>query len=419
MTIPSTFEVTTQDAYNYAASRMFSDQQLCMILKLNGMIDEAVFAKAIRLSLDLEPVLGCRLDENNGNPLWERRRDLDEVKLCSVKKTVNIDYDLQTFINQPIHANVDPLVTAKVFREKGLDTVCIKVNHAACDAGGLKEYVLLLSDLYSMLVTCAKTSIQPNLGRRDQSQIFERTKNPKTITMKVFPTPTWAFPQKEGNERYHAFKILDQTRFKAIKNYAQTKKATINDVLLTGLYRTFFALNNTTERKPMILQVSIDLRRYLPKQKAEAICNLSGALYIALERINAETFDGTLERVMAQMEKLKANYPGFESAAGLEYLLSQGYAEMEKYLVQSAEMGRKYNVTFPLLSNFGVLCDNQFGELHMTEGFISSPIMYQSGFMLGASTFNDELTFSVGFCGQENLNQVKGFLDAYITELPK
>ena len=74
----------------------------------------------------------------------------------------------------------------------------------------------------------------------------------------------------------------------------------------------------------MILQVSIDLRRYLPNHKAEAICNLSGALYIALERKNGETFEGTLARVTASMNKLKENYPGLESAAGLEYLFSQG-----------------------------------------------------------------------------------------------
>jgi NRPS condensation-like uncharacterized protein len=169
----------------------------------------------------------------------------------------------------------------------------------------------------------------------------------------------------------------------------------------------------------MMLQVSIDLRRYRPDRKAEAICNLSGAIYIALERKNGEPFEGTLSRVVASMGKLKANYPGLESAAGLEYLFSQGFAEMEKYLVQSSEMGKKYNVTFPLLSNFGVLCDYHFGELQMTGGFISSPIIYRPGFMLGATTFNDEMTLSVGFCGEENIKPLRSFLDIFIIELPK
>ena len=419
MVIPKTFKVTTQDAYNYAASKMFADQQLCMVINLSGILDENVLAKAVRLTLDLEPVLGCRFVESDGSPFWERRGDLDQVNFCSVAETESPKQAISAFVNEAINADVDPLVALRVFREKEADTVCIKMNHSACDAGGLKEYVWLLSDVYSMLATCGRTSIQPNLGRRDQSQIFELTKNPKSLEMRGFPTPTWAFPQKAGIERLHTFSTISKDQFKTIKQYATDKKATVNDLLLTGLYRTFFAINKITEDKPMILQVSIDLRRYLPSHKAEAICNLSGAIYIALERINGETFEGTLARVVAYMEKLKANFPGLESAAGLEYLFSQGFTGMEKYLVQSAEIGKKYNVTFPLLSNFGVLYDYHFGELQMTSGFISSPIMYQPGFMLGATTFNQEMTLSVGYCGQENIRQVNIFLEAYIAELPK
>ncbi len=418
MVIPNTFKVTTQDAYNYAASKMFADQQLCMITKLSGMIDENVLGKAVRLTLDLEPVLGCRFVENCGSPFWERRGDLDQINFCLVAETESPEQAISGFVNEAIHADVDPLVALRVFREKEADTVCIKMNHSACDAGGLKEYVWLLSDVYSMLATCGRTSIQPNLGRRDQSQIFERTKDPKTLAMKGFPTPTWAFPQKAGIERLHAFSTISKDQFRTTKQYAHDKKATVNDLLLTALYRTFFAINNIAECKPMIFQVSIDLRRYLPNHKAEAICNLSGAIYLVLKRKNGENFEGTLARVVASMEKLKANHPGLESAAGLEYLFSQGYAGMEKYMVQSAEMGKKYNVTFPLLSNFGVLCDYHFGELQMNSGYISSPIMYQPGFMLGATTFNDEMTLSVGFCGEENIKPVRSFLDTFIAELP-
>jgi NRPS condensation-like uncharacterized protein len=419
MNIPNRFKVTTQDAYNYAASKMFADQQLCMVLKLNRPIDEKNLAKAIRLSLDFEPVLGCRFVENEGYPFWERRGDLDKLDNCRVVETSVPENTVEDFVNERIHADADPLVTAKVFREKETDTLCIKMNHSACDAGGFKEYVFLLSDLYSMLVTCGRTSIQPNLGSRDQSQIFQRIKDPNSIAMKGFPRPTWTLPQKTGNEPLHSFRVVPKAHFESTKKYAHNKKATVNDVLLTALYRTLFSVNDTEEGKPMMVQVAIDLRRYLPEHKAEAVCNLSGALYIALERKLDEPFEGTLERVCVSMNRLKQDYPGLESAAGLEYLFSRGVVGMEKYMSESAEMGRRYNVTFPLLSNFGVLQDFHFGELKMTGGFISSPIMYQPGFMLGATTFNDEMTLSIGYCGKENTNQVKAFLKACVEEFTK
>ena len=272
--------------------------------------------------------------------------DLDQIKTCSVVENASSEKEIRAFVDEPTHADVDPLVASKIFREKNGDTVCIKANHSACDAGGFKEYVFLLSDLYSMLVTCGRSSIQPNLGRRDQSQIFERTKDPRTFAMKGFPKPTWTLPQKAGSEPLHCFKVIPQAEFVAIKNYAQGKKATVNDVLLTALYRSLFAVNDTGESRPMLMQVAIDLRRYCPNGKAEAICNLSGALYIALERKLDEPFEGTLERVCGSMAKLKQDYPGLESAAGLEYLFSQGFAGMMKYLLESAEMGKKYNVIF-------------------------------------------------------------------------
>jgi NRPS condensation-like uncharacterized protein len=419
MDIPKRFTVTTQDAYNYAASKVFADQQLCMAIKLSGTLDENTLTKAIRLSLDFEPVLGCRFVENDGNPFWERRSDLDEIEIFLVVETASPETARHVFVNEPIHADVDPLVTAKIFRAKDADAVCIKVNHSACDAGGLKEYVSLLSDLYSMLSTCGRCSIQPNLGRRDQSQIFQHTKDPRTLAMKGFPRPTWTLHQKAGSEPLHSFRVIPQAQFEAIKKYAKDKKATVNDVLLTALYRTLFAINETGEGKPMVMQVSIDLRRYLPEHRAEAVCNLSGALYVALERKLDEPFDGTLERVCGSIRKLKGDYPGLESATGLEYLFSQGSAYMEKYMADSAAQGKKYNVTFPLLSNFGVLDKYHFGELEMVKGYITSPVMYPPGFMLGATTFNGEMTFSIGYCGQENSEQISGFINTYVEELPK
>jgi len=417
--IPKSYELTAQDAYNYACSKLFADQQLSMVLKFDGKLNKEVLAEAARHTLDLEPILGCRLNINSGKPFWERRSDLDEVEICTAVEAQSLNQEQQTFINEPMRADEDPLVTLRVFKEREVDNVCVKVNHAACDAGGLKQYVALLSNIYSKLFAGEDALVQPNLGRRDQSQIFERTKDPSSLAMKRFPTPTWIFPQEIGSERLHAFITLSQAQLQTIKQYALDKKVTVNDLLLTALYRTFFVLNNTQEGKPMIMQVSIDLRRYCQNRKAEAICNLSGALYVALERKNGEAFGGTLERVSAAIGKLKKGYPGLESAAGIEYLYSQGYVGLEKYLSESAALSRKYGVTFPLLSNFGVLSGTCFGNLHVTNCYLTSPIMYPPGFMLGVTTFNDEMTLSIGYCGGVNAKRIGEFLEAYIEELPK
>ena len=418
MTTPKRFKVTTQDAYNYAASKFFADQQLAMVLKLNGQLEEDLFEQAIHLTMDLEPVLGCQFVENGDEPFWERRNDLENTKLSDVVKADPPEDALETFVSSPIRADLDPLVRARIFRGRNTDTLCIKINHSVCDGGGLKEYVFMLSNIYNTLVSGKECIVLPNLGRRDQSQILQLAKDTKSLAVKGFPQPTWTLLQKAGTEPLHCFRVIPKPRFEVIKKYAQNKSTSVNDVLLAALFRAFFVLNNTPADSPMIMQVSIDLRRYLSKKKAEAICNLSGALYVALERKVGEEFDGTLARVSAAMNRLKENYPGLESAAGLEYLASQGYIGLEKYLEEASAIGRKFNVTFPLLSNFGVLSLYGFGELKVINEFISSPIMYPPGFMLGVSTFNDEMTFSIGYCGKENSQQINRFLEIYVAELP-
>lgn len=419
LNIPKTFGVTAQDAYNYVASRVFADQQLCMVLKLSGRVEEISFARALRLTLDQEPVLGSRFVENDGSPYWERRDDLEKIRILSVVETPSLEQETLAFINEVMHADADPLVVTRVFREKEADTVCIKVNHSACDAGGLKEYVSMLSDVYSRLCVDPGYYVRPNLcGRRDQSQVFEHIKNLGCIEPRGGPRPTWTLPQKDGTSQLHSIRHITRERFGAIKKYARDKKATVNDLLLTALYRTLFEINDTGYASPMTIQVSIDLRRYCPDNKAEAICNLSGALYLGVERIQGEMFEKTLERIAAFMRRLKEDYPGIESAKGLEYMYGQGYPVLEKWLKESGVESRKYKVTYPLLSNFGIMKEYNFGGLHIVKGYITSPVMYPPGFMLGVSTYNEEMTLSVGYCGQENSRQVESFLDTYMEQLP-
>jgi NRPS condensation-like uncharacterized protein len=420
LNIPKTFRVTAQDAYNYVASKVFADQQLCMVLKLSGRVDEISFARALHLTLDREPVLGSRFVENDGSPYWELRDDPEQIRMCSLVETPSPEQEILEFINKAMHADADPLVVSRVFREKEADTVCVKINHSACDAGGLKEYVSLLSDIYGRLRADPKYSVRPNLcGRRDQSQIFEHIKDLDSIEPREGPRPTWTLPQKGGISPLHSIRHIPRERFGAIKKYARDKKATVNDLLLTALYRTLFKINNTEYDTPMTIQVSIDLRRYCPDNNAEAMCNLSGALYLGVERVQEEVFEKTLEKIALFMRKLKDAYPGIESAKGLEYMYRQGYPVLKKWIVESGAQSRKYNVTYPLLSNFGVLKEYSFGGLQTVKGYITSPIMYPPGFMLGVSTYKEETILSIGYCEQENSGQVENFLDAYMKELPR
>ena len=68
----------------------------------------------------------------------------------------------------------DPNVKVKLIRSTQDDTLCIKMNHATCDGAGAKEYVILLSEIYSAIDKENGTFI-PNpkiAGRKDQEKLL-------------------------------------------------------------------------------------------------------------------------------------------------------------------------------------------------------------------------------------------------------
>lgn len=50
--------------------------------------------KAVRLSIDAEPILGCEFVVNNNKPVWKRHKDLDSVSLCTLIETENLEETL-------------------------------------------------------------------------------------------------------------------------------------------------------------------------------------------------------------------------------------------------------------------------------------------------------------------------------------
>ena len=117
------------------------------VVTFNGTVDAERMAHAVRLTLDAEPVLGCRLVIHPWRPYWESRSDLDTLCHCLLVEAEDTEVALQRFMaDAPAPCSDRPLHVA-LFRGR-TDTLCIRISHAAADAGGLLEYLALLSSTY-------------------------------------------------------------------------------------------------------------------------------------------------------------------------------------------------------------------------------------------------------------------------------
>jgi NRPS condensation-like uncharacterized protein len=407
---PGTIPATGNDIYNYVARYGMANFQIQIVMQLNGRLDRNRLLKAVRLSIDAEPVLGCRFIENQP-PYWKRLDDIDKIMFCTFEETNNPDQSVQRFLDSPLDMDRDPMFKLKLISSDQYDTLCLKINHTCCDGTGAKEYLQLLSDLYTRVgsdngIFVLKPSIR---SRKDQDRLFDALdiKDPEALRnpQQDIPKTLWAFPWrpgKPGTARASVCK-LPNGQVEVMSNYAKARGATINDLIVTAFYRAMFEISQPFYGIPMDIAMTTDLRRYLPDQKTEAIRNFSGGFNTRLARLGNESFEGTLSRVVPVMNKIKNSLPGLQSAIGLEYVEKEDFHQsLPFYRIVSqvlCQCSGYIPLCAPVLSNLGILNRSlfQFGEIAVTDAYIVPPALCAPGLLLCIGTYNGVVTISASY----------------------
>lgn len=422
-----TFKAALMDQAEYL-DRVICNQQIQCVIEVGGRVDEARLARAVRLAYDAEPALGCRFVERRRGPFWQRRDDIDRLVLCTVKDCASagdVAHGLDEFLLEPGDPRRDPLVRVRVLRGE-TDTVCVKVDHIVADTGGAKDLIYLLCEIYERLGDYPGYEPAANArGDRSLRQVLERVSLPDKLRSLRYANPSapaWGFPFKGFGCYDQAFAVrrIEPEEFARLKEFGRGRGATVNDCLLAAYFRAFFELARPGPGKRCTIRVPIDLRRYLPGEKAGAVCNLSGQLYATLAMVPGEEFAGTLDRVCRVMGALKANTPGVGAAIVFGAMASPGTYLTSKAYRPMVVQGMKTGKWDPYLSNMGVLSPERlrFGGAPVTGAYFVSPLQCAPGFLLGASTFNERMTLTIGYAdASANGPAVERLLDMVCSDL--
>jgi NRPS condensation-like uncharacterized protein len=401
--------------------RIICNQQIQCVIELDGRLDERRLARAARLVMDAEPVLGCRFVERKSYPFWERRDDLDDLQISDVQEcgAAYVPARIDDFLKVPGDPRVDPLVRLKLLRAE-TDTLCVKVDHIAADTGGTKDVLYLLCEIYRHLISEEDYEPRPNSrGDRRLCQALKKVSLPDKVASLRHgnpPVPDWGFPFRGKGSDDWAFAVRRTTaaEFRALKESTSSLGMTNNDCVLAAYYRAFFEAARPGAGARCTIRVPIDLRRYLPGEMAGAVCNLSGQLYPVLEMIPGEELEGTLVRVHDAMEVLKEKAPGIGAAMVVAAFTAPGQwltaAVYKRMVAREARAGK----CDPYLSNMGVLSEDglRFGHVVVRDAWLVSPLQWAPGFLMGVSTFNERMTVTVGYAdAAANAPVVEEFLD--------
>lgn len=407
--IPDIIPAYGHDTGNYAARYGMGNYQIQAILKLDGRIDFEQLSRAVRLSVDAEPVLGCRFIEHDP-PYWKRLKNINESMLCSMEVNDNEDEAVNRFLESHLDMDHDPMVKVRLIRSGQYDTLGIKLNHTCCDGAGAKEYIHLLSQIYCSMDDNGDYVPTPSRrSRNDHKKAFEALgiKHPSKDTSLVeAPRTVWPFPWRSGGRKdITPFVVcsLPRGRLDSLSGYAKSRGATINDLILTAFYRAMFKVSRPPYGIPMDIGLTVDLRRYLPDNKADGIRNFSGGVVLRIPRISGEAFGGTLTRVVSVMKRKKERNPGYQNATGAERAEKLNFHQaltFFKFMSAVSEIS-SWNCVFcvPGLSNMGIISKDllKFGENAVTDAYIIPPVVRAPGFLLVASSYNGVMTLSAGY----------------------
>ncbi|MCI5141627.1 MAG: hypothetical protein D3909_07845 [Candidatus Electrothrix sp. ATG1] len=317
-----------------------------------------------------------------------------------------------------------PQVQARLFRSES-DTLCLKVNHMVADAGGVKEYAELLATLYRRLIK-NPSYIPPinsnsvgNRSRMQAIQDFSFRKKLKIVHRSFqdwqeahFPSGNWSVPLKHvtPGQRAYVIRKIEPDQFRTIRMYCRKNGVTINDVMLAAYFRSLYKLIRPSSGVPLRVATTVDLRRYLPDGKGEAICNLAGKFEMNIGATPGNNLADTVSLVHNKMKVRKNDCFGLGDSH--HFMFNIGYLSFARTCrLSELWIGFMRRVSPkplpPVFTNLGKIESFRinFGNIAVQDAFLTALGTVPPLFLMSLSGFNDSLTMSIGFC--ENTIQKK------------
>jgi NRPS condensation-like uncharacterized protein len=423
--IPARFVATGADTA-IAITRVTVNHRIGLSLSFQpGHLDPDRLTRALRLSFDAEPVVGCSFRTDARRAYWARLSDLDGSTLQVQDGAADSDAVMRSFQAAEV-PDEGPQAAVALFRSIHRDVLGIKVSHVLADGQAAKQYAYLLADIYTRLGTDPTFAPEPNLrqrpsGRDVWANLTSRQRR-EARKAKSWASPTWPAPgtSDEGESLTYRWRTLRPELFRALKSYGVERGCTVNDMMLTAVLRACTSLLDPPVGVPLSLMYTADLRRYLTDASTLPISNVSISGSLDIERVDDESFDETLGRVHERMQRWAEMCHGAGPLASAERVAGLGYRVTERLLGLAFRAGGASDKTYPWFTNTGIIDDTKllFDGVGPDSAFMFGPAAVGVSIVPVISTYRDALTVCMGYGdSDENAQLIEALLDSIAGEV--
>ncbi len=384
--------------------------------------------KAIDLTLDAEPVLGCQLVSHWHRPYFRR---LEERRPDSFLHTED-EAVYEAFKTASIDARQGPQIRVCLWHSTSGDRLLLKLSHMCSDVSGAKEAVGVISTIYSRLGR--EPGHRPETNARGSRSLWQVMRH---VPWHAYPriylnylqglrsqmpkdgTHTLPYPEGPSKQVLFVHRLLPEDRVTRLVEYGRAFDAKLNDLVIAAIFRGLVHEEPWNRKSHLRLATSVDLRQwYLPEERAEAIANLSSLEYTNLGNDLGDDFQATLERVARDTKRRKANWIGLSDlVGGLPSLLLPDDWAKSLYQRTLRRVIRKGNFP-PGLTNMGPISPQSVTfDTPALEAWLLPPPCLPPYFLSGLSGYRGTLSLASGVRFHQK-DLAEHFFDRVLSELP-
>lgn len=399
-------------------------------------LDAQRLARAARLLVDAEPVLGCRFEVADGRARWRRHDDPDSVAWLETSRAPDFDSAVSSVMLSE-ETPTDRTVIVRLISLPEHDLVAITIDHAAGDGAALLDCTYHLVELYSTLRDRPDHRPVPNttprdgfewmrgLSRRDKARTLLRDlraigragRRPSGIAHGHTLESWKAVPRRAPT---YIDRQVDPAGLDAIGRFASANGGSVFTVLVAAMARAFVDFAGDGARRPFHVQTVTDLRRFTPAHERPPLRNMVASAPLIFDPARREPFAVTLENAKREVERLRRGMRGAMNpiAASLVRRLSHA----TKRRATEKALRAKFRGPVPLtFSHAGRVREERLRfdglapeRVLLIGGWMPMPVLLIVGL-----EYRGTLSLSVGFQDDDiPAARVRGFLDGIVAELP-
>ncbi|MBF2397629.1 module of peptide synthetase [Listeria marthii] len=416
----TTYPAEPSDVKHYiSGEKMKNDHHLHTVLTFDNHLNIDVLKKAVMQSTEKLPLLLCHFKETKNGAFWQESVfSVDD--LVFLVETAEPEIEVNRALVKKLSTENGPQICLTVVRTETADQLVIIMNHMLADGAGFKEYLYVLSELYSELLKNPDYQANLSLGSRSLNQVFEQFSRKEIksiftekIKQKTVHNPPFPLKGDPKNPEIIWTKV-SKTGFSQIIHYAKEHEATVNDVLFAAMVRT---VQQTTQQNEMSIDCPVDLRKYLPNKTSRGITNLTANITCQMKTTDdLSSFESTLQAVKKSLNPQKNSLAPLRIYYLLEFIFKK-----KSYSIAKKASEKMYSIPKTSFTNIGIIDDEKlvFEGSTLTDCFICGSLKYAPFFQVAATTFRGELTLSTNLHGtvQDHTWQ-KAFLEKMIANFP-